>query len=175
METPHSPRFGGQWITPKLRKISLFQQIWKTQQWPQDGKKSVLIPVPKKGSIKECSSHQTVALISYASKVMLKILHARLQHYKNQELPNDQVGFRKGRGTRYQIKLPIFAESQRKQRNFRKPSTSVSSVTLKPLTVLIITNCRKLLKRWEYQTTLPDSEKPVCGSRSNNQNPVWNN
>jgi len=80
---------------------SLCQQIWKTQQWPQDWKRSILIPIPKKGSTKECANHQTVALISHASKVMLKILHARLQHYANQELV--QVGFRKVRGTRQQI------------------------------------------------------------------------
>ena len=82
---------------------SLCQQIWKTQQWPQDWKRSILIPIPKKGSAKECSNHQTVALISHASKVMLKILHAGLQHYVNQELPDVQAGFRKGRGTRDQI------------------------------------------------------------------------
>ena len=82
---------------------SLCQQIWKTQQWSQDQKRSILIPVPKKGSTKESANHWTVALISHASKVMLKILHARLQHYVNQELPDVQVGFRKGRGTRDQI------------------------------------------------------------------------
>ena len=64
------------------------QQIWKTQQWPQDWKRSILIPIPKKGSTKECANHQTIALIFHASKVMLKILHARLQHYVNQELPD---------------------------------------------------------------------------------------
>ena len=82
---------------------SICQQIWKTQQWPQDWKRSILIPVPKKGSTKECSNHQTIAFISCASKVTLKILHARLQHYVNQELPGIQAGFRKGRGTRKQI------------------------------------------------------------------------
>ena len=76
---------------------SLCQQIWKTQQWPQYWKRSVLIPIPKKGSTRECADHWTVALISHASKVMLKILHARLQHYVNQELPDVQAGFRKGR------------------------------------------------------------------------------
>ena len=79
------------------------QQIWKTQQWPQDWKKSILIPIPKKGSTKECSDPRTIALISHASKVMLKILHAWLQHYRNQELPDVQAGFRKGRGTRDKI------------------------------------------------------------------------
>ena len=81
----------------------LCQQIWKTQQWPQDWKRSVFIPIPKKGNVKECSNYCTIALISYASKVMLKILQARLQQYMNQEVPSVQVGFRKGRGTRNQI------------------------------------------------------------------------
>ena len=79
---------------------SIYQQIWKTQQWPQDWKKSVFIPTPKKGNAKECSNYRTVALISHASKVMLKILQARIQQYMNHELPDVQAGFRKGRGTR---------------------------------------------------------------------------
>ena len=82
---------------------SICQQIWKTQQWPQDWKKSVFIPIPKKGNAKECSNYNTVALISHASKVMLKILQARLQQYVNRELPDVQAGFRKGRGSRDQI------------------------------------------------------------------------
>ena len=79
------------------------QQIWKTQQWPQDWKRSVFIPIPKKGNDKECSNCPTIALISHASKAMLKILQARLQQYVNHELPDVQAGFRKGRGTRDQI------------------------------------------------------------------------
>ena len=79
------------------------QQIWKTQQWPQDWKRSVFIPNPKKGNAKECLNYHTIALITHASKVMLKILQARLQQYVNCELPNVQAGFRKGRGTRDQI------------------------------------------------------------------------
>ena len=82
---------------------SIVQQIWKTQQWPQDWKRSVLIPIPKKGNAKECSNCFTIALISQSSKVMLKILDARLQWYVNQELSDVQAGFRKGRGTRDQI------------------------------------------------------------------------
>ena len=82
---------------------SICQQIWKTQQWPQDWKKSVFIPVPKKGNPKEWSNYCTIALISHVSKVMLKILQARLQQYVNRELPDVQAGFRTGRGTRYQI------------------------------------------------------------------------
>ena len=82
---------------------SICQQIWKTQQWPQHWKMSVFIPIPKKGNAKECSNYSTVALISHATKVMLKLLQASLQQYMNHELPDDQVGFRKGRGTRDQI------------------------------------------------------------------------
>ena len=82
---------------------SICQQIWKTQQWPQDCKRSVFIPIPKKGNAKECSNYHTIALISHTSKVMLKTLQARLQQYMNHKLPDVQVGFRKGRGTRDQI------------------------------------------------------------------------
>ena len=82
---------------------SIRQQIWKTQQWPQDWKRSVFIPIPKKGNAKECSNYCTIALISHANKVMLKILQARLQQYVNHELPDVQAGFRKGKGTRDQI------------------------------------------------------------------------
>ena len=82
---------------------SICRQIWKTQQWPQDWKRSVFIPIPKKGNAKECSKYCTIALISNAGKVMLKILQARLQQYVNRELPDIQAHFRKGRGTRDQI------------------------------------------------------------------------
>ena len=79
------------------------QQIWKMQQWPQDWKRSVFIPIPKKGNAKECSNYHTIALISHASKVTLKIFQARFQQYMNCEIPDVQAGFRKGRGTRDQI------------------------------------------------------------------------
>ena len=82
---------------------STCQQIWKTQQWPQDWKKSVFIPIPKKGNAKECSNYRTIVLISHASKVMLKILQARLQQYVNRELADVQAGFRRGRRIRDQI------------------------------------------------------------------------
>ena len=82
---------------------SICQQIWKTQQWPQDWKRSAFIPIPKKGNAKECSHYLTIALISQTSKVILKILQARLQQYMNRELPDVQAGFMKGRGTRDQI------------------------------------------------------------------------
>ena len=81
---------------------TICQQIWKIQQWPQDSKRSVFIPISKKGNAKECSNYRTIALISHTSKVMLKILQGRLQQYVNQELPGVQAGFRKGRGTRDQ-------------------------------------------------------------------------
>ena len=86
---------------------SVCQEIWKTQQWPQDWNRSILIPIPKKGNTKECSNYCKIALISHAtSKIILKILQARLQQYVNGELPDVQAGFRKGRGTS-EIKLPI--------------------------------------------------------------------
>ena len=101
------------WIPAELFQIlkddavealhSICQPIWKTQQWPQDWKRSVFIPSPKKSNAKECSNYCTIALISHASKVMLKILQARLQQYMNHELPDVQVGFRKARGTKDQI------------------------------------------------------------------------
>ena len=82
---------------------SICQQIWKTQQWPQDWKRSVFFPIPKKGGVRKCSNYCTIALITHASKVMFKILQARIQQYVNRELPDVQAGFRKGRGTRDQI------------------------------------------------------------------------
>ena len=104
---------GGDGISAELFQIlkedavkvlhSICQQIWKTQQWLQDWKRSVFIPISKKGNAKECSNYLTIALISHASKVMLKIFPVRLQQYMNQELPDVQAGFRKGRGTRDQI------------------------------------------------------------------------
>ena len=96
---------------------SICQQIWKAQQWPQDLKRSVFIPIPKKGNAKECSNYHTSK--SYASKVMLKILHARLQQYVNCELPDVQAGFRKGRGTRDQIAniCSIIAKAREFQKN----------------------------------------------------------
>ena len=86
---------------------SICQQVWKTQQWPQVWKRSVFIPIPKKGNAKECSNYCTIALISHASKVMLKILQARLQQYVNRELPDVQAGFRKGRGTNSNCQHPL--------------------------------------------------------------------
>ena len=97
---------------------SICQQIWKTQQWPQDWKRSVFILVPKKGNAKECSNYHTIALISHTSKVMLKILQARLQQYMNRELPDVQAGFRKPEEP--EIKLPTSVGSSKKQESSRK-------------------------------------------------------
>ena len=108
-------------------------------------KRSVFIPIPKKGNAKECSNYGTIALISHTSKAMLKILQARLQQYVNHELPGVQVGFRKGRGTRHQIANICWTIE--KQESYRKISTSALLTMPKPLTVCITTNCRKFWKR----------------------------
>ena len=119
---------------------SICQQIWKTQQWPQDWKRSVFIPIPKKGNAKEFSNYHTIALISCISKVMLKILQARLQQNVNHELPDVQAGFRKGRGTRDQIAK---VGSWKKQESSRKTSISALLTMAKPLTVWVTINCGK--------------------------------
>ena len=131
---------------------SLCQQIWKTQQWPQDWKRSVFIPIPKKGNAKECSNYCTIALISHTSKVMLKILQARLQQYVNCEIPDVQAGFRKGRGTRDQIANVhcIIKKAREYQKNI-----CFCFINYEKDFVWITTNCGKFFKRWEYQTTLP--------------------
>ena len=110
----------------------------ETQQWPQDWKGLVFIPISKKGNAKECSNYHTIALISHTSKVMLKILQARLQQYMDCELPDVQAGFRKGRGTRDQISN--IQKSLKKQESPRKTSVSALLTMPKPLTVSIITN-----------------------------------
>ena len=112
---------------------SICQQIWKTQQCLQDWKRSGFIPIPKKGKAKECSNYSTIALISHASKAMLRILQARLQHYLNRELPDVQAGFRKGRRTKDQTANIHWIIA--KAREFQKKSTSASLTMLKPLTV----------------------------------------
>ena len=118
---------------------SICQQIWKTQQWPQDCKRSVFIPIPKNVNAKECSNYCTTALISHASKVMLKILQARLQQYVNRELPDVQAGFRRSRGTK--IRLLTSTGSSKKQESSRKTPTSALLSMPKPLTVWITKNC----------------------------------
>ena len=134
---------------------SIWEQIWKIQQWPWDWKRSVFNPIPKKGNAKECSNYHTIALISHASKVMLKILQSRLQQYMNRELPDVQAGFTKGRGI--EIKLPTSTGSSKTQKSSRKTSISALLTMPKPLTMWIAINCGKFFKRWEYQTTWPAS------------------
>ena len=132
------------WVISKILKDdvvkvlhSICQQIWKTQLWSWDWKRSVFIPIPKKGNVKDCSNYCTIALISHASKVMLKILQGRLQQYVNRELSEVQGGFRKGRGTRGQIDNICWVIE--KAREFQK--TSALLTMLKPLTVWITANC----------------------------------
>ena len=127
------------------------QQNWKTQQWPQDWKRSVFIPIPKKGNAKQCSNYCTIALISHTSKVMLKILQARLQLYVNHELPDVQAGFRKGRGTRDQIaNICCIIE---KARELQKIIYFCFIDHAKAFTCVDHDKLWKILKEWAYQTT----------------------
>ena len=119
------------------------QQIWKTQQWPRDWKR---LPIPKKGNAKECSNYRTVALISHASRVMLKILQARLQQYMNHELPDVQAGFRKGRGTRDQIANILWITE--KVREFQK-NIYFCFIDYAKAFDCVDHNCGKFFKRWE--------------------------
>ena len=120
---------------------SICQQIWKTQQWPQDWKRSVFIPIPKKGNAKQCSNCCTIAFISYASKVMLKILQASLQQYMNCELPVVQAGFRKCRGNRSNCQHLL--DHQKSKRVSEKISFYALLTMPKPLTKWIPINCGK--------------------------------
>ena len=131
------------------------QQIWKTQQWAQDWKRSVFIPTPKKGNAKECSNYCAISIISHTSNVMFKVLQARLQQYANHELTDAHAGFRKGRGTRDQIaNIHWIIE---KAREFQKKTYFCLLTMPKPLTMCITTNCGEFFKRWKYQTTWPAS------------------
>ena len=123
---------------------SICQQGWKTQQRPQDWKRSVFIPIPKKGNAKECSNYHTIALISHASKVMLKILQARLQQNVNQELPDVQSKFRKGRGTRDHI--ANIQQITEKAREFQKNIYFCFNDNTTVFTVWITANCGKFLR-----------------------------
>ena len=135
--TPHASKFG------------------KTQQWPQDWKRSVFIPVPKKGNAKECSNYHTIALISHASKVMLKILKPGFNSTWTMNFQMFKLVLEKAEEP--EIKLPTSTGSSKKQESSRKISTSALLTTSKPLTMWITTNCGKFFKRWEYQTTSPTS------------------
>ena len=145
---------------------SICQQIWKTQKWPQDWKRSVFIPIPKKGNAKECSNYHKIALISHSSKVMFKILQARLQQYVNCKLPNDQAGFSKGRGSRDQI-ANIHCIIK-KAKEFHKNICFIYYIK--------VTDCVDHNKLWKILKEMRTSpvylppEKPKCRSRSNSQN-----
>ena len=143
---------------------STFHPIWKTQQWPQDWKTSVFNPIPKKGNAKECSNYCTITLISRASKIMLKILQARLQQYVNHELTDVQTVFRKGSGTRDQIASICWIIKT--QERSRKTSISALLTMPKPLTVWITKNCGKFFTGNIRPPYLPP-EKSECRSRSN--------
>ena len=136
------------------------------QQWPQDWKRSVFIPIPKKGNAKECSNNRTIALISHASKVMLKILQARLQQYMNCDCPDVQAGFIKGRGTRDQMANICWIIE--KAIEFQKNIYFCFIDYAKAFDVWITTNCGKFWKRWEYQTTWPTSWE-ICMQVKNQQ------
>ena len=142
-----------------------------TQQWPQDWKRSVFTPITKKGNAKECSNYHTIALISHTSKIMLKILQARLQQYVTQELPDAQAGFRKRRGTRDQIANVHWIIE--KAREFQK-NIYFCFIDYAKAFVWITTNCGKFLKTWEYQTTRPASWES-CIQVKKLQNWTWNN
>ena len=138
------------------------QQIWKTQQWLQDWKGSVFIPIPRIGNAKECSNYHTIAFILYTSKVMLKILQARLQQYVNRKIPDVQAGFRKGRGTREQ--MPTFAGSSKKQESSRKTS---ALLTMPKSESVDHNKLWKILKEIGIPDHLTCFLKSVCRSRSN--------
>ena len=149
---------------------SICQKIWKTQQWPQNWKRSVFIPISKKGNAKECSNDYTIALISHTSKVMLKILQARLQQYVKLELPDVQAGFRRGRGTRDQIANICWI--MEKAREFQKNIHFCFIDHAKALTAWITINCGKFWKRWGYQTTWPASWE-ICMQVRKQQLKSW--
>ena len=136
--------------------IKICQQIWKTQQWPQDWKRSFFIPIPKKSNVKECSNNHTMVLISNASKVMLKILQARLQQYVNMNFQMFKLDLEKAQEPN--IKLPTSVESLKKQESSRKTSISTSLTMPKPLTVWITINCGKFLVHVLLKPSLKDFE-----------------
>ena len=147
---------------------SICQQIWKTKQWPQDWKRSILISIPKKGSTKECSHHGTIAFNSHARKVMLRVLHARLQHSVNQELPDVQAWFIKG--TRIRGQIGNIHWIMQKAREFQK------SIYLCFINYTKAFDCVDHNKQWQALKEMGISylspEEPVCGSRSKSQNPI---
>ena len=144
---------------------SICQHIWKTQQWPQDWKRSVFIPVPKKSNAKECSNYHTVALISHASKVTLKIFQARLQQCVNRELPDVQAGFRKGREARNQIaNIHWIIE---KATEFQKNIYFCFTDYTKAFDCMDHNKLENSLKDMNTRPSYLPPEKSVCRSRSN--------
>ena len=141
------------------------RKFGKTEQWPQDWKRSVLIPVPKNGNAKECSIYHTIALISYASKVMLKILQASLQQYVNLELPDIQAGFRKGRGTRDQIANIHWVLD--KMRKFQKNSYFCFINYVKAFDCMDHKKLENSSKDGNTRPPYLSPERPVCRSRNN--------
>ena len=144
---------------------SIRQQIWKTQQWPQDWKRLVFIPILKKGNAKECSNYCTIALILHASKVMLKTLQARLQQYMNHEITGVQAGFRKGRGTRDQIANICWIIE--KPREFQKNIYFCFIDYAKAFDCVNHNKLENSSRDWNTRPPYLPPEKPVCRSRSN--------
>ena len=151
----HSQASLVQSLVESLRFSSICQQCWKTQQWPQVWKRSVFIPIPKKGNVKERSNYRTIALISHTSKECSKFSKLGFNSTWTKNFQMLKLEFEKAEEP--DIKLPISVGSSKKQENSRKTSTSVSLTTLKPLTAWITTNCGNFLRRCEYQTTWPAS------------------
>ena len=140
-------------------------EIWKTQQWPQDWKRSVFIPIPKKGNAKECSNYRTIALTSHASKVMLKILQARLQQFMNCKLPDVQTGFRKGRGTRDQIANICWIIE--KVREFQKNTYFCTTDYAKAFASVDLNKLENSSRDGNPRPPYLPPEKSVCWSTSN--------
>ena len=157
--------YGGDGIPVELFQIlkddavkvlhSICQQIWKTQQWPQDWKRPVFIPIPKKGNAKECSNYHTIALISHATKVISKFSKPGFSNTWTVNFQMFKLVLEKAKDP--EIKLPISVGPSKEQESSRKKSTSALLTTPKPLTVWITINCGKFWKRCEYQTTWPTS------------------
>ena len=145
---------------------SICQEIWKTQQWPQDGKRSVFIPIPKKGNAKECTNYYTITLISHANKVRLKIFQLRLQQYMNKEIPDVQAGFRKGRGTRDQISN-IRWIIKKKPENSRKNIYFFFIDYTEAFDCVDLNTLEKFSTDGNTRSPYLPPEKSVCRSRSN--------
>ena len=147
---------------------SVSQQIWKTQQWPQNQKRSVFIPAPNKGNAKECSNYHTITLISHAIKIMLIILAARFQQSMNLELPDVHAGLEKAKEPNCQHLL-----DHRKSKRIPK-NIYFCFIDYTKAFVWITTNCGMFLKRWEYQTTLPASRETCMQEKKRELERTWN-